>query len=314
MARKLTMQRDTSMTFAEGVEEFMYYCKARNLRQGTINHYRDSMRTIFKFIDGDTKVKDISRDTVDRFVVDCKENLNINDVTLHTYVRDLKTIINYFIRCEYLKPFKIPLMKANKKAIETYSDTELRILLKKPDIKRCSFVEYRNWVIINFLLSTGVRLNSMVNVRIKDLDFDNVVVYVNVTKNRKALIIPMNKTIARILKEYLKVRQYNSQEDYLFCNVYGKQLLKKTISYSLNKYNRDRGVMKTGIHRYRHTFAKKWIVAGGNAVTLQKILGHSSLQITESYINVLTSDLKRDIDRLNILDEFNDTQIKMKRR
>lgn len=314
MARKLTMQRDTSMTFAEGVEEFMYYCKARNLRQGTINHYRDSMRTIFKFVDRETKVKDISRDTIDRFVVDCKENLNINDVTLHTYVRDLKTIINYFIRCEYLKPFKIPLTKANKKAIETYSDTELRILLKKPDIKRCSFVEYRNWVIINFLLSTGVRLNSMVNVRIKDLDFDNVVVYVNVTKNRKALIIPMNKTIARILKEYLKVRQYTSEEDYLFCNVYGKQLVKKTISYSLNKYNRDRGVMKTGIHRYRHTFAKKWIVAGGNVVTLQKILGHSSLQITENYINVLTSDLKRDIDRFNILDEFNDTQIKMKRR
>lgn len=313
MAKRLTM-KDNLITFEDGFEEFLYYCKARNLRQGTLNHYKDSIKTIFKFIDRSLKIKDIDKDVVDKFIVDCKENLNINDVTLHTYTRDLKTILNYFMKCEYLESFKIPLTKVDKKAIETYSDAELKVLLKKPDLKKCSFVEYRNWIIINFLLSTGVRLNSLINIRIKDLDFDNVVVHVNVTKNRKALIIPMNKTIVKILKEYLRIRQHETEEDFLFCNVYGKQLVKKTISYSLNKYNRDRGVMKTGIHRYRHTFAKKWIVAGGNTVTLQKILGHSSLQITENYINVLISDLKRDIDRFNILDEFNETQIKMKRK
>lgn len=132
------------MTFEKGFEEFLYYCKIRNLRQGTINHYRDSIRTIFKFIDRDIKVKNINKETVDKFVVDCKEKLDINDVTLYTYTKDLKKILNYFMKCEYLKPFKIPLTKADKKAIETYSDTELRILLRGPDLKKCPFVEYRN--------------------------------------------------------------------------------------------------------------------------------------------------------------------------
>ena len=73
-------------------------------------------------------------------------------------------------------------------------------------------------------------------------------------------------------------------------------------------------VVKTGIHRFRHTFAKKWITLGGSVVTLQKILGHSSLNITQNYINLLVEDIKRDVDKYNILEEFNkDTHIKIKK-
>ena len=63
-----------------------------------------------------------------------------------------------------------------------------------------------SWVIVNFLLSTGVRQNSLINVKIRDVDFDNSVVYVNMTKNRKPLIIPLNEDILKILKEYLQYR------------------------------------------------------------------------------------------------------------
>ncbi|MFR9240523.1 MAG: tyrosine-type recombinase/integrase [Clostridium baratii] len=69
--------------------------------------------------------------------------------------------------------------------------------------------------------------------------------------------------------------------------------------------------MKTGIHRYRHTFAKKWVISGGSIVTLQKILGHSSLAITENYLNILTTDIRKEIDKFNILDEFNNKYLKM---
>lgn len=58
---------------------------------------------------------------------------------------------------------------------------------------------------------------------------------------------------------------------------------------------------QTGVHRFRHTFAKKWVLMGGSVVTLQKILGHSSLAITENYIHLLTSDLKKEMDSVNIL-------------
>lgn len=46
-------------------------------------------------------------------------------------------------------------------------------------------------------------------------------------------------------------------------------------------YNKERGIETTGIHRLRHTFAKQWILSGNSVVALQKILGHSSLAITQ---------------------------------
>ena len=59
-----------------------------------------------------------------------------------------------------MQEFKIKLPLVNKIDVETYSDAELKVLLKKPDLKKSSFVKYRNWVFINFLLSTAVRVNS----------------------------------------------------------------------------------------------------------------------------------------------------------
>lgn len=132
------------------------------------------------------------------------------------------------------------------------------------------------------------------------------------TKNRKSLIIPLNSDIKKILQEYLRYRKGES-DDYLFCNIYGKQLAKSTLTHTILEYNNKRKVEKAGTHRYRHTFAKKWILMGGNLVTLQKILGHSSLQITQNYINLLVSDTAKDIEEFNILREFKKESIKMKK-
>jgi integrase/recombinase XerD len=110
--------------------------------------------------------------------------------------------------------------------------------------------------------------------------------------------------MTKILSEFLKYRQHTSGEDPLFCSVMGNQMT-RSISYkNLHDYNKNRGVETTGIHRYRHTFAKQWIVNGGNVVSLSKILGHSNLQITQNYINLLVSDVTKEVDELNLIDKF----------
>jgi len=60
------------------------------------------------------------------------------------------------------------------------------------------------------------------------------------------------------------------------------------LSNNLRDYNLSRGIMKTGVHRWRHTFAKKWILAGGDIFRLQKILGHSSLDVVKEYVDMFT--------------------------
>lgn len=311
-AKKIQMNVSNRMTFEEGCKEYLDNCRARNLRDGTIRHYTDTITQLYKYIDREMFIEEITMDVYDQFIRALRSNEAMNDMTLYTYGRDLKTLLYYFMRQEYMPSFKIQLAKSDKQPIETYTDEELRKMLKKPNLKQCTFHEYKSWVIVNFLLSTGIRQNSLVNIKIKDIDFDNEVVYVNMTKNRKPLIVPLNNDILKILNEYLRYRHHESKEEYLFCNIFGKQLKRSTVYHGLCQYNRSRGVETTGMHRFRHTFAKKWVTMGGNVVTLSKVLGHSSIAITENYLNMLTCDLKKDIDKFNILHEFKKESIKMK--
>lgn len=294
------MCADNGKTFAEGFAEYILDCKARNLREGTIAHYQASIPQIYKRIPADTLISSLSENTMPKFIVALRDDPNLNDVSMGTYARDLKTLMRFFMKCEYLPHFEIKIPKADKYPIETYTDKELRQLLKKPDVRKCNFATYRSWVVVNFLLSTGIRQNSLTNIKIKDVDFDNRIVYVTTTKNRKPLIIPLNEDITKILQEYLKYRGGNAG-DWLFCSTYGEQLTRSSSYHAIWDYCHLLGLEKTGVHRFRHTFAKKWVMMGGSVVTLQKILGHSSLAITENYLNILTSDLKQDMDEINII-------------
>lgn len=310
--KKMKLQHSNDKTFKEGFNEFILNCRARNLRDGTINHYEQSYKQIIKYFDEDMLISKLSKKTFDNFILKARENSDIKSQTLHTYSRDLKTIIIFFIKQEYIADFKIELPRVDKKPIEIYSDEELEILLKKPDLKKCGFVEYRDYVMTAFFLSTGIRLTSLINIKVGDVDLSGAEVNIMHTKNRKPLTVPLNNQILDILKKYLTYRQHNSFDDYLFCNIYGKQLTKSGIIQTLGMYNKNRHVRHTGIHRLRHTFAKKWILAGNNIASLQRILGHSSLEMTQNYINILVSDLKKDVDNYNILQEFNSNFIKMK--
>ena len=301
--QKLKMKITKTLTFEEGCNKYLEYCQQRNLRQGTINHYKQSYTQFYKFFDPETPIEEIDETAYKRYVLHLKSKLN-NDVSINSYLRDFITTLHFLMNEGYIPYFKMKSIKVDKSHIETYTDNELQLLLKKPNIKKCKFMEYQCWVMTNFLFSTGVRQRSLMNIKVKDVDFDNKVVYVNVTKNRKPLIVPLNQTMTNILVEYLKYRQHKSQDDYLFCNVFGQQLVKSTCYHILYDYNKKRGVETTGIHRYRHTFAKQWILNGGNVVSLSQLLGHSSLEITQNYIHLLVSDVAKEVNEINLLDKF----------
>ena len=303
MMKKLQMIRDDFLTLEEGCNKYLDNCRARNLREGTINHYRQSYVQFAKFFDMQMAVTDIDEKLYQKYVVFLRETLH-NDVSINAYLRDFITTMHFLMNEGYLPHFKMKAIKVDRTGVETYTDAELMKLLKKPNIKKCKFLEYQSWVITNFLFSTAVRQRSLRYIKIKDVDFDNSVVYITVTKNRKPLIVPFNKTLSGILQEFLKYRQHKSDEDFLFCNVFGAQLSKSTSYGMLYEYNKRHGVETTGIHRYRHTFAKQWILNGGNVVSLSKLLGHSSLQITQNYVNLLVSDVAKEVESINLLDKF----------
>lgn len=301
--RKLSMERSGKITFAEGCKSYLDNCKQRNLREGTIKHYRQSYDQFFRYFDPDMPLEEFNAEKYKKYVVHLRETLD-NDITINSYLRDLITTLHFLMKEGHMRSFKMQAIKVDAHSVETYSEAELYELLRKPNIRKCRYTEYQCWVMSNFLFSTGVRQRSLMNIRIKDVDLDNSIVTVTVTKNRKPLIIPLSESMNSILREFLKYRQHQSQEDYLFSNVYGRQLSKSTCYGMLYAYNKARGIEQTGIHRYRHTFAKQWILNGGNVVALSRMLGHSSLSITQNYINLLVTDLAKQVDEVNLLDRF----------
>ena len=309
--KMLQMKTNTALTFGEGCRLYLNDCKIRNLREDSIRHYRQTFQAFFKYFPESTPLSEIDEESYKGYVLYLRDNVP-NDNTKNSYLRSLITLFHFWMREGYIPNFKMQIIKTDKTNVETYTDEELQALLKKPNIKQCSFSEYQCWVITNFLFSTGVRQRSLNHIQIKDVDLDNNLIYVNVTKNRKPLIMPITQTLGSILREFLKYRQHTSNEDTLFCNVYGKPLCKETGYGMLYAYNKRRGVETTGLHRYRHTFAKQWILQGGNVVTLSKLLGHSSLAITQNYINLLTSDVAKQVDEISILDKYYNKRISMR--
>jgi integrase/recombinase XerD len=254
--------KDGLKTIDEVFEEFQHFNKIRDLSEWTIISYNDSYKIFKEYYSTDNLCNSIDLQVVNDFIYYMKENRNVNNVSVNTHLTNMKSFVNYCIRLGHIgKPFKITMLKEDRKIKETYTDSELIVLLKKPNIKKCNFSEYRNWVFINYLLATGNRVSTVINIKIGDIDFDSDTIILKKTKNRNQQIIPISSSLKIVLLEYLKYRK-GTAEDYLFCNARGKKMTVDCIKPSIRKYNRARGVTKTSIHLFRHTFAKNWILNG----------------------------------------------------
>lgn len=300
---KITMTKNNGLTLNEAFEMFIRKCKVKNLSDLSIESYRKKLVHFFEYIDANTPVASVTGDTVDEYVLWLRENTGANDITINSYLRSLRAFLYYCMDCNYIPRFKIQLMKAEKKIKETYSDEELNKLLVKPDVNNCTFSTYKTWVFENYLIGTGNRISTALNVHISDVDFEGGTITLRKTKNRKQQIIPLSNSLGDVLSEYLLVRG-GEGDDYLFCNEYGLKASDRTYQQLVRRYNIKRNVNKTSCHLFRHTFAKNWILAGGDMFRLQKILGHSDLTVTKEYVQMFGQDLQMDFEKYNPLDRM----------
>ncbi|MBO5334043.1 MAG: phage integrase SAM-like domain-containing protein [Clostridia bacterium] len=94
--QKLKMKTTKTLTFEEGCNKYLEYCQQRNLRQGTINHYKQSYTQFYKFFDPETPIEEIDEDAYKRYVLHLKSTLN-NDVSINSYLRDFITTLHFLM-------------------------------------------------------------------------------------------------------------------------------------------------------------------------------------------------------------------------
>lgn len=291
-------------TIGEAFDKFIRLKKIKNVSESTIIYYNNCMKSFSNYYSLDKLITDINQDTYFSYIefLQSKED-KLTDVSINSYLRGLRVFLKYCMSEKYIETFKVDLIKQEDVIKEPYFDDELKKLLEKPDLKKCDFSEYRTWVMENFLLGTGVRLSTAISIKICELDFDNFIIKLSKTKNRTQQYIPMSVNLAQILQEYLEYRA-GELDDVLFCNRFGKRLTEEGAKTAVQRYNERRGVERTSIHLFRHTFAKLWVVNGGDIFTLQRLLGHKSLEMVRRYVNLYGTEIQKQYTKYNPLDNF----------
>lgn len=285
------MKQSSKQTIRDVFSLFLSSATARGCKDVTLKSYKQHFAAISKRLDVDMPIAQLTEEHLNNMICIMREE-KLSPTSIQTYTRTLKVFFSFCNEKDYTD-LNITIYKAPETVKETYTDEELTILLKKPS-KNCNFAEYRNWVIINFLLNSGVRASTVRNIKISDVDIPHKHITLRHNKNGKIQVIPLCSIMINILKDYMNIRGGKS-EDYLFCNEFGDYLTDTALRQAIVKYNTNRGVNKTSIHAFRHTFAKKYLVdCGGDAFTLQKLMGHSTLNMTKHYCNIFNNEI---IDR-----------------
>lgn len=311
MAKRITMNGQSRKPLAEVFDDFVLSQTAQGLSEITLTTYRHHLHSISNHLDIQKPMEALTRKDLEAMIVSMRAS-GLAHNSISSYCRVLRTFLNWCKRGGMNIP-ELPNIKDKETVKEAYTDEDLLALLRKPK-KNCSFCEYRNWVIVNFLMNSGCRSATIRNIQNRDVDLDARQVILRHNKNGKIQTVPLCSLMVSILREYMPVRGGKS-EDYLFCDQYGNMLSMNGLRLAIARHNQSRGVEKTSAHLYRHTFARKYLVdCGGDAFMLQRLLGHSTLKMTKHYCAIYDADIAKDYDRFSPLAQISQPKEKIKRR
>lgn len=315
MGKRLRVKQDEEYSVKDLSEIFLAEKKAEGRSKGTIESYDNSFKKFFFCFDEKMTTKEINKGMVIHYMNYLQKGENLHLASINHYLRDLRTFVNWcYIEGYINEKVDVKMVKGQEEVIETYSEEEIKLLVAEPN-KKASFVEWRTWAIVNWILATGNRIETIVNIKIGDVHFGRDEIIIREQKNKSTSFIPLASGLKRSLRTYInKCRSNASDDKYLFCNIEDEQLTTKALQSALYDYNKKRGVNKTSAHALRHTFAKMYILNGGDTFRLQKILGHSTLEMTRHYVNLFGADLKRGYDDIVPLNSLLEPKGKKKQR
>lgn len=187
--------------------------------------------------------------------------------------------------------------------IKNYDECNIRKFLEAID--KSTFAGLRDYVMCLFIIDTGIRPSEVVQLKKEDVNFDAKQVHLRseITKTRTPRTVPMSSEIIAEIRKLIHYELEWWNNPYLFCNSEGGKL--NTLSF---RHNIRKVALRTGInltpYDFRHIFATTYIRNGGDAFTLQRIMGHTKPSMTMVYVNLNAEDLSIAHKKMNVLGNF----------
>lgn len=302
---KLINEIINNVVNTSNMEEFkiLLYDIVRNYNIEEINKKDLNLQEILYLYKLDMESQDYSKNTIRNTMYSLKEfikymNKNIGDITLidlkfyisykkqkvqsptlNGLIAKIKAFFSWCMEEGYIKvnpSNKLKKLKESNKIREPLSIENIERL-------RLGCKTERDRALIEFLLSTGMRISEVANVKISDLDFTNNKLK-TLGKGNKERIIFFNDKCKLYLDEYLKVKKGN--DEYLFTS--NKKPFNQLCVRSLQKIIKNissRKIQNTPVfpHLLRHTFATQLLSTGADISTVRFLLGHENISTTQIY-------------------------------
>ena len=314
------------------IDEFMDYCTVKNLSVKTIASYEQTLRLLAHYLIEFHNVKSAEntkelhimsyikylKDRGKYTVVSNQNTKNINfpenredfgkkieTTTINNYIRNIKVFYNYLYNNRYItnNPVtRIKEIRCTRKAVGFIDDENFNRLLKVFDLSK--FHEYRDYIITQLMFDTGMRLGETLLIKETDIDFTKrtILLPAENTKGKKDRYTFFSEEMLKQLRRWLKYKDRHRQSEYVFCTNKGKSLNISNYENNFKKYGNRIGLSEIHPHMLRNNFAKRFLMQGGDIYTLSKILGHSSVKVTEeAYLDLDTDDLRTNYQRYSPL-------------
>jgi len=173
-------------------------------------------------------------------------------------------------------------------------EKKIPIVLTKSEIKRLieSFNTEKSKLMISLMYACGFRVSELVNLKIKDLDFEEKIGHVRQAKGRKDRIFNIPEFLLKDLKKQIE-KQKKQKQEFVFTGPKGKlsaRNIQKIVNNAAKKANLKKLVH---CHTLRHSFATHLLENGTDIRMIQEMLGHADLSTTQIYTHISTEELKK---------------------
>lgn len=280
------------MLISDTIKQFLEERIAMRYSPHTIRDYTVTYKKFLNHV-GDMEFENIQKQHIIRFMT---SQSNVSAKTLRNYHAELSALWQWAIQqgiCEQnpVRQIKAPI--AEKKTVVPLSRAEILALLESAFHSPYPYYSYRDRAIIFTLLDTGIRATELCNLQIKDLN--RVTRHIRVVgKGRKERLVPISEETIEAIEEYLRMRGDINHTSPLFALKSGKPMERCKLRKILAEIGHKSGVSHVFPHRFRHTFAIQFLRNGGNIYLLQKILGHSTLDMVKRYLAIAQHDIDHD--------------------
>lgn len=272
--------------------EYINYLRVnRNYSDYTLLNYENDIKEFFLFLNSEgLDYLDITYQDLRGLLEDYK-NKKYKSTSIRRKISSLKGFYKYLVRNNKINinPFiYVTLPKKEKKLPKFLNTNEMDELFIPVDFD--DFLSIRNRIIIELLYATGIRVSELVNIKLNDITDDSIKI---LGKGDKERIVFFNDVCKKYLDKYLIKRNEISKCDYLIINHNGKNITTRMIRIIINDLIKQTSIMKhVSPHVIRHTFATHLLNNGCDLLTVQELLGHSSISTTGIYTHVSTEHIR----------------------